>query len=169
METKHVAKWWVCFYDDTFSEPVRFWDKWLHPRYRHCMALGWSKGVWILINPRWSGTDVIVLDAGPSKYPTFNAKPTAIVPMEACPDKGPPRCGIIGPVSCVETIKGLVGCKDYRVLTPRQLARWGEKQNARRELSRVRSVDSDSDSDQNIRLDEADDPQVPEVGDERAS
>lgn len=114
-ELPHSA--WIIFSNDTDIRMLRF----LRHGFRHCFMMMQQDGRWILIDPRSNKVDIHLLPHPKSfNFPRFymeQGKTVVKIPSIHTPKK------IMSPfpVSCVETLKRLIGLHAWWVMTPHQL------------------------------------------------
>jgi hypothetical protein len=110
---------WVVF---TGEAPL-WWLRLLKPGFRHCFVVLNDGARWILVDPLAPHTDVRVLDLPPSwDVPGWyrrrgNAVVRAGVRRDRC------RPAPVGPFTCVEAVKRVIGLADVAIVTPWQLYR----------------------------------------------
>jgi hypothetical protein len=108
---------WIIFSDDTDIRMLRLFRR----GFRHCFMMVQSDDRWLLIDPRSNKTDVHLLPHPKSfnfpRYYTEQGKTVIKIPAIQTPHK------ILSPfpVSCVETLKRLIGLHAWWVITPYQL------------------------------------------------
>ena len=109
--------WYVAFADRKQRD---FWDVFTCQGFRHCFAFRWDGFNWILVDPLSSWLEIQVMPYGP--------KDNVPVLMEqlgnrVCYVKRSRRNKVIfrGMMTCVSTIKHLLGIRRFWVVTPRQL------------------------------------------------
>jgi hypothetical protein len=110
---------WVVFSNDTDIKILKI----LKHGFRHCFLIVKDNDQWIVIDPRANKTDFSILPH-PShfnlpRYFSNEGKTVTKLPVIDTPDKIAP----IFPMSCVETIKRLIGLHHRWVITPYQLYR----------------------------------------------
>lgn len=123
--TAGAATWFVVFIPAQGLERRAWWLRWLHPAYAHVLACRDAgrdttrivdhRGLRLRVEtvPMPIGTFLRHLLAPP--HPAWIL---AVEDRAASTD----RAALRGPLSCVEAIKALLGCRAPWVLTPRQLA-----------------------------------------------
>ena len=110
---------WVVFSDKT---DIRFL-KILRSGFRHCFVIMQQNGQWIIIDPRADKTDVTLLP-----HPKHFNLPLHFI-NDGCtvvkipPITTPSKIAPIFPLSCVETVKRVIGLHRRWVVTPFQLYR----------------------------------------------
>lgn len=111
------SAFWVVFSGDTDIRMLRL----LRKGFRHCFIMMLQGGRWIMIDPRSNRMDVALLPH-PAKfnfprYFTQQGKTVVKIAAVQTPDKMAP----LFPLSCVETVKRILGIHARFVLTPYQL------------------------------------------------
>lgn len=116
------TRWYVVF---TSGARRHWWDRVFRTPigFSHVYALRWDGYNWILFNPHTSFTEIAILP-----IPTENAIQHMIEPgatvLEVEAFRHPTRIRgrwWIGPMTCVEQVKALLGIPVGRIWTPRQL------------------------------------------------
>ena len=116
------TRWYVVF---TPAEKLHWWDRFfrLKQGFNHVFALRWDGFNWLLFDPHAAFTEVTVL-------PVFSrrALPSLVPPGATILEVEAFRCKTwvrgrwwIGPMTCVEQIKALLGLQVGFVWTPYQL------------------------------------------------
>lgn len=122
MQTGQIqrVKYYIVFTKSGFKHWI---FKLLDPDFQHVYAMRKSPGgqFWIVINPLRSHiqTDILLVDDYPHPR-TFAGVDSVVVPVESMIDIERERWGLCV-FNCVEVVKGLLGIKDFWLLTPRQL------------------------------------------------
>lgn len=110
---------WVVFSNDTDIGVLKL----LRHGFRHCFALMQQDGRWIIVDPRSNQTDVQLLshprDFNFPRYFMEQGKTVLKIDRMDAP------ASILSPfpVSCVDTIKRIIGLHAWWVITPHQLYR----------------------------------------------
>lgn len=110
---------WVVFSDKT---DIRFL-KILRGGFRHCFVIMQQNGQWMIIDPRADKTDITLLP-----HPAHFNLPRYFI-TDGCtvikcpPIATPKKIAPIFPMSCVETVKRVIGLHRRWVVTPFQLYR----------------------------------------------
>lgn len=108
---------WIVFSNDTDIGMLRFFKR----GFRHCFMMMQQGDRWVLVDPRSNKTDVHLLQHPKSfnfpRYYTEQGKTVVKIPDINVPNK------IMSPfpVSCVETLKRMIGLHAWWVMTPYQL------------------------------------------------
>lgn len=108
---------WIIFSNDTDIRLLKMFRQ----GFRHCFMMMQQDDRWVLIDPRSNKTDVqILLHPKSFNFPRYyveQGKTVLKIPMIATPQK------IMSPfpVSCVETLKRMIGLHAWFVFTPYQL------------------------------------------------
>ena len=114
---------WVIFSDETDIRLLKL----LRRGFRHCFIMMQQDERWILIDPRSDKTDIALLPHPAHfnfpRYFTQQGKTVVKVPLRSVPKKIAP----LFPLSCVETVKRVLGIHRRFVLTPYQLYRFLKK------------------------------------------
>lgn len=113
---------WLVF---TSGERNHWWHWFLDPRFHHVYALLLRRGTWIRFDAALDGTNVDVIDAPVYAMAQDLVEPGAIV-LEVKRTRQTERMRapwVVGPLTCVEAIKALLGIRRFFVWTPRQLYR----------------------------------------------
>lgn len=110
---------WVVFSNDTDIGFLKF----LRRGFRHCFIIMKQDDKWILIDPRADKTDIQILPH-PShfNFPRYFTTQGKIV-CKILNIKTPKKIAPIIPMSCVETVKRIIGIHRWFVFTPYQLYR----------------------------------------------
>ncbi len=108
---------WIIFSDETDIRMLKIFKR----GFRHCFVMMLQGDRWMLIDPRSNKTDIHLLPHPKSfnfpRYYTEHGKTVLKIPTI----KTPNRILSPFPVSCVETIKRLIGLHAWTVMTPYQL------------------------------------------------
>ena len=111
---------WVIFSDETDIRLLKLLKK----GFRHCFMVMQQDGRWVLIDPRSNKTDIALLPHPATfnfpRYFSEQGKTVIKVPLTI---KTPHKVAPVFPVSCVETVKRLIGVHQRWVMTPYQLYR----------------------------------------------
>jgi hypothetical protein len=117
--------WIVAFFPARGLRRPGWWSALLHPAYRHVVAFRGATTGSVIVNQ-----EGVTLQADFAPYPPdFIARRLAEeagAVMLAVWDerqRAEPRGALRGPMTCVETVKALLGIRKPFLLTPRQLAR----------------------------------------------
>lgn len=108
---------WIIFSNDTDIRMLKLCRR----GFRHCFMMMQQDDRWILIDPRSNKTDVQILPHPKSfnfpRYYSEQGKIVVKIPEIIAPNK------IMSPfpVSCVETLKRMIGLHTWWVMTPYQL------------------------------------------------
>lgn len=121
---RHVVTWYVIFTD---RDGVFWWNRWLRPGFQHVQA--WREirygtrlddVMWLRVDPYASMTTVdIVFEPEPPWR--HNAKMTVAFVQVAAAVHKVRELFTIGPFSCVEHLKALLGIRSFWLRTPWQL------------------------------------------------
>lgn len=108
-----------------FSHNTDFkWLKFLKPGFRHCFALLQKEGQWVLYDPLSHQTQITILPNYPIEdLETGFLKHNCHV-IRCTINTAPKRLAPIGPYSCVEAVKRVIGIHNHRILTPWQLYKY---------------------------------------------
>lgn len=116
------TRWYVIFDD---SSRVCWWDRLFRtrPGFRHVYAIRWDGFNWLLFNPDADFTEVAIMAAGAQDAIGSLVSDTATVfEVTANRMRGKIRGRWwMGPMTCVEQIKAVLGVHAGRVWTPWQL------------------------------------------------
>lgn len=107
-------------------ERPRWWRRFLRPGFRHCLALLETAmpDHWIEVDPLAHMTGVRLWWPFDHKHIAVNIIPRATAAVEIdVPDEAPKIARWLWPATCVETVKRIVGLRDYWAITPYQLFR----------------------------------------------
>jgi hypothetical protein len=119
------TRWYLVFCD---AERLCWWDILFRTRagFSHVYALRWDGFNWLLFNPDAAFTEVAIMPGRSENALQSLARPGAtIVEVEAFRKAGRIRGRWwIGPMTCVEQLKALLGLPAGRVWTPWQLYRY---------------------------------------------
>jgi len=108
---------WIIFSNDTDIRMLKIFKR----GFRHCFMMMQQGDRWVLIDPRSNKTDVQILPHPKSfnfpRYYMEQGKTVVKIPDITVPNK------IMSPfpVSCVETLKRMIGLHSWWVMTPYQL------------------------------------------------
>lgn len=120
--SENIPAIWIIFSNKT----ELWWLKWLRPGFRHCFALVHDGAHWLMLDPLAGYLDCRVLPPPPD----FNV-PAWLEAQGMTVCRAQPRARqSLAPVSfmtCVETVKRLIGCHAWHIWTPWQLYRWLQK------------------------------------------
>lgn len=111
---------WIVFSGDTDLKRLKI----LKRGFRHCFMIMQQDGRWVLIDPRSNKIDIAILPHPTHfnfpRYFSEQGKTVLKVPMNInTPGKVAPTL----PMTCVDTMKRLIGLHSRWVLTPYQLYR----------------------------------------------
>lgn len=103
-----------------------WWDRFLEPGFGHVYAIRWDGWNWIIVNPR---LDTVLVDTSAYSYYSLRdlviGEATEVLSVTAQVPIGRLRSPWhVGPITCVELVKGLLGIRAFWVRTPRQLYRY---------------------------------------------
>jgi hypothetical protein len=105
---------WIVFSDDTDISFLRILKK----GFRHCFVIIKQADQWILIDPRANKTDIFVLPHPPGfnlpRYFLNEGKTVCKITGIVTPHKIAP----LFPMSCVETVKRVIGLHKRFIFTP---------------------------------------------------
>jgi hypothetical protein len=111
---------WIVFSNDTDIRPLKILKK----GFRHCFVILQQDARWMLIDPRCDMTEVKLLPHPVHfNFPRYfqqQGKIVLKVPRQATPRKVAP----LFPMSCVETVKRMIGLHRRFILTPHQLYKY---------------------------------------------
>lgn len=119
------TRWYLVFTDAAVRH---WWDRVFRtpPGFGHVYALRWDGWNWLLFNPHVSFTDVQIV-AAIDEGQLWDLVPAGaqVVEVEAfrAPDRIRGRWWV-GPMTCVEQVKALLGIPVGRIFTPWQLFRY---------------------------------------------
>lgn len=118
---KWPAEWWL-IYDDTDARE-HWWCRWLKPGFRHVLALRRDGRVWVAVKPTTGFVDIEVLRTDATPWQLF---PSATVQrVVALREANTIRSRLfVGPLTCVEVCKALLGIRAWWLRTPWQLHRF---------------------------------------------
>ena len=112
------VEWWVVFGD----APKRYWwTAFCRPGFEHCFALARQGGSWVQVDPGHDFMRVAVLPV--SAYTPIHALvgDRTVVRVRASLTEQMRAPWIVGPLTCVEVVKSLLGIRSLTLLTPHQL------------------------------------------------
>jgi len=134
------VEWWL-----VYSEAHRpfWWNRFLAPGFRHVSAYKRDGRLWVAFIPSGEFLDVRVMRT--DHEPWLDDAPTAVQRVTIMRRGGAIRSRFyIGPVSCVEHVKALLGFRAPFVQTPHQLYRYVRRLHENTEgtgtLARARSA-----------------------------
>lgn len=107
-----------------------WWDRMMRPGFRHCYVLIWEGAAWLYADPTLSRTHVSILDYYENEHPAewIEDSDASVIEVEVCNDPYRLRSPwIIGPMTCVEGCKALLGIRSFWLWSPLRLARYLEK------------------------------------------
>ena len=109
----------VVFVDETDLRPLRV----LRRGFRHCFVLVRGPRCWIVCDPLAHQLDLIAIDDLPTEriVEHFEGRGHSVVATHVV--RAPRRVGLLRPLTCVETVKRVLGIRADAVLTPWQLFR----------------------------------------------
>lgn len=112
------VEWWLVYSD---TDRPHWWNRWLAPRYRHVSAYRRDGRVWLAYLPNAEFVDVHILRTDEQPWPQ-----SAIVQrVVALRREGAVRSRLfLGPITCVEHMKALLGIRAWFLRTPLQLYRY---------------------------------------------
>lgn len=118
------TRWYLVFCDG--GERLWWWDAFTRPGYRHVFALRWDGWNWLLFDPSGQYTDVAIIAAASEDALGRLVPPGAtVLEVEAFRRRDRIRGRWwIGPMTCVEQIKALLGLPVGWIFTPWQLFRY---------------------------------------------
>lgn len=112
------VEWWLVYSD---TDRAHWWNRWLRPQFRHVCAYRRDGRVWLAVLPNAEFVDVHVLRTDAEPWPS-DATVQRVVALRV---EGIIRSRLfVGPITCVEHMKALLGIRDWRVRTPYQLYRY---------------------------------------------
>lgn len=123
---RRLVHWYLVF---TVAHREHWWDRFIRPGFNHCYAFQESGDGWLLVNPRADYLE-IAHEAGavhngrhcfPVSAGADNDKITVIRVLAEVPKRQLRSRWFVGPVTCVEIVKGLLGIRAFYVFTPWQL------------------------------------------------
>lgn len=121
-ENEAPAEYWLVF---TEAGSSHWWNRWLAPGFRHVFALRWTPRGWIHFDPAMDFARLDFVDAPVYARPQELAPPgSRLLRVETRIQLERMRAPwVVGPVTCVELIKALLGIRSFWLWTPRQLYR----------------------------------------------
>jgi len=109
---------WIVFQDETDLTFLKI----LRRGFRHCFMMIQQEGRWILIDPRANKTDIHLLPHPKDfNFPRYYTEQGKIVVKIPAGQKTPLRVLSPFPVSCVTTLKRVIGLHRFWIFTPYQL------------------------------------------------
>ena len=121
---RHVVYWYIVFSD---RENEYWWNRWLMRGFQHVQAwreIRYGKRpddvMWLHVDPFAAATlvDVVFEPEPPWRW---DKTLTVVHVSSACDAQKVRELFAFGPISCVETMKSLLGVKSFWIRTPRQL------------------------------------------------
>lgn len=107
------------------TEPPRgYWWSWiLAPGFRHCFVLIWEGVCWLQVDPTLARTHVVILDRYEPGHPAdWMGDPDVSVIEVTIEDGDAMRAPwVVGPVTCTEFVKSVLGIRSFWLWTPLQL------------------------------------------------
>lgn len=120
LETAHTfpVEWWLVYSD---TDRPHWWNRWLHRSFRHVQAYRRDGRIWLAYLPTAEFVDVNVLRTDEQPWPSsaISQRVVALRPEGVMRS----RC-FVGPITCVEHVKALLGIRAWFVRTPYQLYRY---------------------------------------------
>lgn len=108
---------WVVFSDETDIRMLKF----LRKGFRHCFVIMLQDERWMLIDPRSNMTDIRLLPhPAHFNFPRYFTQAGKIV-VKAQIKPAPQKIAPIFPLSCVETVKRVLGIHRRFLITPYHL------------------------------------------------
>lgn len=117
------TRWYLVFTD---TEGRWWWDVFTRPGFRHVYALRWDGWNWLLFNPSAEFSDIAIIAAtSEDALPSLVPPGATVLEVEAFRRRDRIRGRWwIGPMTCVEQVKALLGLPVGWVFTPWQLFRF---------------------------------------------
>lgn len=111
------VEWWL-LYTDTHRK--HWWNRWLKPGFRHVQALRRDGRVWVAFEPHTEFLDVHIIRSDETPWDILpHATVQRVVVLR---EEGRMRSKFhLGPITCVEMVKALLGIRTPLVRTPWQL------------------------------------------------
>lgn len=111
-----------------FTEPGRWrwFSRFFAPGFRHCYVLIWDAVVWLYVDPTLSHQRVLILDHYEPNHPRDWVFDTTATFVEFKPDIDEKRFRapwVVGPLTCTEGAKSLLGIRKFWLFTPWQLCK----------------------------------------------
>ena len=102
-----------------------WWDRWLQPGFTHVFVLIWDYGLWLYVDPALHHTRVVILEQLDDRPPEFWLVDDDVTVLEVRPEVGSTNTmrapWVVGPLTCVESVKAVLGIRRFWLLTPWQL------------------------------------------------
>ena len=112
-----IPSTWIIFSNDTDIRALKL----LKRGFRHCFMMMLQDDRWLLIDPRSNKTDIRILPHPQSfDFPRYYIEQGFTV-VKAPAVSTPQKILSPFPVSCVETIKRILGLHHFWIITPYQL------------------------------------------------
>ncbi len=102
-----------------------WWDWFLKPGFTHVYVLIWDYGLWLYVDPALHHTRVVILEQLDDRPPGFWLVDEEATVLEVQPEVGRPgdlrAPWVLGPLTCVESVKAVLGIRRFWLFTPWQL------------------------------------------------
>lgn len=116
---RHPVDWWLVYSD--MDDRSHWLARFLRPGFQHVLALRRDGRVWIAIHPHFSFVDVQIIREDLTPWQMY-PQATTIQHVTAMRVNAYSLGELhIGPLTCVEVMKSLLGIRAWRVRTPWQL------------------------------------------------
>jgi hypothetical protein len=118
---------WILIFEDTEAE--YWWSRILKPGFQHVTAVRWDGYNWVMVAPLLGVMRVEILPFRYHERPETwwishgKTKPTFMHVKRRTNPRKVRNPLVWGPVTCVETIKSLLGVGKFAIFTPYQLYR----------------------------------------------
>lgn len=107
-----------------------WWNRFFRPGFRHCYVLIWEGVTWLYIDPTLYRTHVSILEHYQDNHPREWIDDDSASYYQVAVEPHPTRMRVpwcLGPLTCVEGCKALLGIREFLVWTPWQLAQHASK------------------------------------------
>lgn len=119
LDTAHrwPTEWWLVYTD---TQRPHWWNRFLDPQFRHVQALRRDGRVWVAFRPHTEFLDVEILRTDETPWQLF---PDAVIQRVVALRKDGKMRSVfhMGPITCVEHVKALLGISSPWIRTPKQL------------------------------------------------
>lgn len=121
--TTQAIDWHVCFNE---GDRPSWMDRWQKPGFHHVYAARWDGAQWIVFQPNLATFEIRAVRLLQSHHKARILKGKSVYVTAAPPTTRNRVPWFLGPVTCVEFVKHLLGIRAWWILTPWQLYRYLE-------------------------------------------
>lgn len=118
---RHPVDWYLVYSD--MDDRTNLMARMLKRGFQHVLALRRDGRVWVAIHPHFSFVDVQIIRADLTPWEMY---PRSTIQHVTAMRTNAWSSGAwhIGPLTCVDLVKSLLGIRDWRIWTPWQLYRY---------------------------------------------